>query len=29
MLSNTAIAILPSEREMNSGINKARCAITP
>ncbi|CAF2658677.1 unnamed protein product [Rotaria sp. Silwood2] len=29
MLSNTAIAILPSEREMNSGINKARRAITP
>ncbi|CAF2155154.1 unnamed protein product, partial [Rotaria magnacalcarata] len=29
MLSTTAIAILPSEREMNSGINKARRAITP
>ncbi|CAF4689044.1 unnamed protein product, partial [Rotaria socialis] len=29
MLSNTAIAILPSECEMNSGINKARRAITP
>ncbi|CAF3363228.1 unnamed protein product [Rotaria sp. Silwood2] len=29
MLSNTAIAILPSEREMNSGINKARRGITP
>ncbi|CAF2042089.1 unnamed protein product [Rotaria magnacalcarata] len=29
MLSTTAIAILPSEREMNSGINKARRSITP
>ncbi|CAF4486644.1 unnamed protein product, partial [Rotaria magnacalcarata] len=29
MLSTTAIAILPSEREMNSGINKARRAIAP
>ncbi|CAF4738772.1 unnamed protein product, partial [Rotaria magnacalcarata] len=29
MLSNTAIAILPSEREMNSEINKARRAMTP
>ncbi|CAM4840208.1 unnamed protein product [Rotaria magnacalcarata] len=29
MLSTTAIAILPNEREMNSGINKARRAITP
>ncbi|CAF5172878.1 unnamed protein product, partial [Rotaria magnacalcarata] len=29
MLSTTAIAILPSEREMNSGINKARRSIIP
>ncbi|CAF4343787.1 unnamed protein product, partial [Rotaria sp. Silwood2] len=29
MLSNAAIAVLPSEREMNSGINKARRGITP
>ncbi|CAF1054091.1 unnamed protein product [Rotaria sordida] len=29
MLSDAAIAVLPSEREMNSGINKARRAITP
>ncbi|CAF4891392.1 unnamed protein product, partial [Rotaria sp. Silwood1] len=29
LLANATIAILPSEREMNNGINKARRAITP
>ncbi|CAF4836281.1 unnamed protein product, partial [Rotaria sp. Silwood2] len=29
LLADATIAILPSEREMNNGINKARRAITP